>query len=85
MHLYAYPVIFFIFVCKRNGKSTLLKAFLGEIKPDVGWVARMGDYKYPTLQSAYVPQESHYKEKELAVACKKLTERCQMGLPTRAI
>ena len=49
------------------GKSTILKIFLGEVKPDAGRVARMGDYKYPTLQSAYVPQESHFKEKKSAL------------------
>ena len=52
---------------KGSGKSTVLKVFLGEIKPDAGRVARMGDYKYPTLQSAYVPQESHFKEKKSAL------------------
>ena len=46
---------------KGSGKSTVLKVFLGEITPNTGRVARMGDYKYPTLQSAYVPQESHFK------------------------
>ena len=46
---------------KGSGKSTILKIFLGEIKPDSGRVAHMGDYKYPTLQSAYVSQESHFK------------------------
>ena len=50
-----------------SGKSTILKIFLGEIKPDSGRVARMGDYKYPTLQSAYVPQESHFKAKKSAL------------------
>ncbi len=50
-----------------SGKSTVLKVFLREITPDTGRVARMGDYKYPTLQSAYVPQESHFKEKKSAL------------------
>jgi ABC-type multidrug transport system ATPase subunit len=39
------------------GKSTVLKIFMGLVKPDSGRVSRMGDYKYPTLQSAYVSQE----------------------------
>ena len=38
------------------GKSTFLKIFMGSVKPDSGRVRRMGDYKYPTLQSAYVSQ-----------------------------
>ena len=50
-----------------SGKSTVLKVFLGEIKPDTGRVARMGDYKYPTLQSAYVPQESPFNAKKSAL------------------
>ena len=40
-----------------SGKSTVLKIFMGTEKPDSGKVSRMGDYKYPTLQTAYVPQE----------------------------
>ena len=52
---------------KGSGKSTVLKVFLGEITPNTGRVARMGDYKYPTLQSAYVPQESHFKAKKSAL------------------
>lgn len=39
------------------GKSTLLKIFMGKENPDSGKVHRMGDYKYPQLLSAYVPQE----------------------------
>ncbi len=50
-----------------SGKTTVLKIFLGEEKPDVGRVARMGDYKYPTLQSAYVPQVKVFKEKKSAL------------------
>ena len=38
------------------GKTTILKIFMGTEKPDSGQVHRMGDYKYPTLQSAYVSQ-----------------------------
>ena len=38
------------------GKSTILKIFMGLEKPDSGQIHRMGDYKYPTLQSAYVAQ-----------------------------
>lgn len=52
---------------ERSGKSTVLKIFLGEEKPDAGRVARMGDYKYPTLQSSYVPQEKFFKEKKNAL------------------
>ncbi len=44
---------------KGSGKSTALKIFMGLEKPDEGNVARMGDYKYPTLHSAYVSQEGH--------------------------
>ncbi len=40
-----------------SGKSTVLKIFMGILKPDSGKVSRMGDYKYPTLKSAYVSQE----------------------------
>ena len=50
-----------------SGKRTVLKIFLGEEKPDAGRVARMGDYKYPTLQSSYVPQEKFFKEKKNAL------------------
>lgn len=49
------------------GKTTVLRIFLGEVKPDEGRVARMGDYKYPTLQSAYVPQIKEFKEKKSAL------------------
>lgn len=50
-----------------TGKSTVLMIFLGEVKPDSGRLSRMGDYKYPTLQSAYVPQQSQFREKKSAV------------------
>ena len=49
------------------GKSTVLKIFMGQIKPDAGRVSRMGDYKYPTLQSAYVSQEGQLNLKKNAV------------------
>lgn len=49
------------------GKTTVLRIFLGEVKPDEGRVARMGDYKYPTLQSAYVPQVKVFKDKKSAL------------------
>ncbi|MCR5415166.1 MAG: ATP-binding cassette domain-containing protein [Pseudobutyrivibrio sp.] len=42
---------------KGSGKTTALKIFMGTEKPDGGKVHRMGDYKYPTLQSAYVSQD----------------------------
>ena len=47
-----------------SGKTTILKIFMGDIKPDSGRVARMGDYKYPNLRSAYVPQENDYKPRK---------------------
>lgn len=37
------------------------------MKPDSGRLSRMGDYKYPTLQSAYVPQLSQFREKKSAL------------------
>ncbi|MCR5233964.1 MAG: ATP-binding cassette domain-containing protein [Lachnospiraceae bacterium] len=52
---------------KGCGKSTVLKIFMGLIKPDSGKVSRMGDYKYPTLQSAYVSQESVLNPKKNAL------------------
>ena len=69
---------------KESGKSTVLKVFLGEIKPDAGRVARMGDYKYPTLQSAYVPQESHFKEKKSALWHVKKAHRKVSGILVRS-
>ena len=47
-----------------SGKTTILKIFMGDIKPDSGRVACMGDYKYPNLRSAYVPQENDYKPRK---------------------
>lgn len=49
------------------GKTTLLKIFMGLIKPTGGAVHRMGDYKYPTLQSGYVSQEGQLNFKKNAV------------------
>jgi ABC-type multidrug transport system ATPase subunit len=49
------------------GKSTVLKIFMGTEKPDSGKVSRMGDYKYPTLMTAYVPQEEGLNLKKSAV------------------
>lgn len=49
------------------GKTTVLKIFMGLVKPDSGRVSRMGDYKYPTLQSAYVPQEGSLNPKKNAL------------------
>ena len=49
------------------GKTTALKIFMGLLKPDSGHVSRMGDYKYPTLQSAYVSQEGHLNIKKNAI------------------
>ncbi len=50
-----------------SGKTTALKIFMGLIKPDSGHVSRMGDYKYPTLQSAYVSQEGHLNPRKNAI------------------
>ncbi|MBO4375164.1 MAG: ATP-binding cassette domain-containing protein [Lachnospiraceae bacterium] len=50
-----------------SGKTTALKIFLGLVKPDSGKVSRMGDYKYPSLRSAYVPQEESLNAKKNAV------------------
>ena len=52
---------------KGSGKTTALKIFLGLEKPDEGKVCRMGDYKYPSLQSAYVPQASQLNLKKDAI------------------
>ncbi len=49
------------------GKTTALKIFMGHIQPDEGRVVKMGDYKYPTLQTAYVPQESELNRKKNAI------------------
>ena len=49
------------------GKTTLLKIFMGQVKPTGGAVHRMGDYKYPTLQSGYVSQEGQLNPKKNAV------------------
>lgn len=50
-----------------SGKSTALKIFMGLEKPDEGKVSRMGDYKYPTLHSAYVSQDGQLNLKKNAV------------------
>ncbi len=49
-----------------TGKSTVLMIFLGEVKPDSGRLSRMGDYKYPTLHSAYVSQDGQLNLKKSA-------------------
>jgi ABC-type branched-subunit amino acid transport system ATPase component len=49
------------------GKTTLLKIFMGTEQPDGGGVHRMGDYKYPTLRSAYVSQEGRLNRKKNAI------------------
>ena len=51
---------------KGCGKSTVLKVFMGDVKPDSGQVHRMGDYKYPTLHSAYVSQDGQLNLKKSA-------------------
>lgn len=50
-----------------SGKSDLLKIFMGTEKPDEGAVHLMGDYKYPTLHSAYVSQHGQLNEKKSAI------------------
>lgn len=50
-----------------TGKTTALKIFMGLEKPDEGKVSRMGDYKYPTLQSAYVSQDGQLNLKKNAI------------------
>ncbi len=50
-----------------SGKSTAIKIFMGLETPDSGEVARMGDYKYPTLKSAYVSQEGQLNMKKSAI------------------
>ena len=52
---------------KGSGKTTALKIFMGMEKPDEGKVCRMGDYKYPTLQSAYVSQDGQLNLKKDAI------------------
>ena len=49
------------------GKTTALKIFMGLEQPDSGHVARMGDYKYPTLHSAYVSQAGQLNLKKNAI------------------
>ena len=39
------------------GNSEVLKIFMEMDQPDSGHVKKMGDYKYPTLHSAYVPHD----------------------------
>lgn len=50
-----------------SGKTTILKIFMGMIAPDSGKVCKMGDYKYPTLQSAYVSQDGQLVMKKDAI------------------
>lgn len=50
-----------------SGKSTILKIFMGDEQPDSGKVSRMGDYKYPTLHTAYVSQDGLLNPKKNAV------------------
>ncbi|MCR5602838.1 MAG: ATP-binding cassette domain-containing protein [Lachnospiraceae bacterium] len=52
---------------KGSGKTTALKIFMGVEKPDSGKVSRMGDYKYPTLKTTYVPQEESLNLKKNAI------------------
>ncbi|MCR4807851.1 MAG: ATP-binding cassette domain-containing protein [Lachnospiraceae bacterium] len=49
------------------GKTTVLEIFMGTKKPDLGKVSRMGDYKYPSLQTAYVPQKDTLNPKKNAI------------------
>lgn len=50
-----------------SGKTTLLKIFMEQEKPDSGRLCKMGDYKYPTLQSAYVSQDGQLNLKKNAI------------------
>ena len=50
-----------------SGKTSALRIFMGLEKPDEGKVSRMGDYKYPTLQSAYVSQDGQLNLKKNAI------------------
>ena len=52
---------------EATGKTTALKIFMGLEQPDEGQVARMGDYKYPTLHSAYVSQSGQLNPKKDAI------------------
>ncbi len=52
---------------KGCGKTTALKIFMELEKPDEGAVVKLGDYKYPTLQSIYVSQEGRLNPKKNAV------------------
>ncbi|MCR5100174.1 MAG: ATP-binding cassette domain-containing protein [Butyrivibrio sp.] len=49
------------------GKSTILKVFMGTLKPTKGEVHRMGDYKYPTLHTGYLSQEGQLNPKKNAI------------------
>ena len=49
------------------GKTTILKIFIGEEAFDSGAIHKMGDYKYPTLRSAYVPQLTRLVFKKNAI------------------
>lgn len=49
------------------GKTTILNIFMGTEQPDSGRVSRMGDYKYPTLRSAYVSQAGNLNPKKNAI------------------
>ncbi len=50
-----------------SGKTTAIRLFVGLEKPDEGEIRRMGDYKYPTLQSSYVSQEGRLNPKKNAI------------------
>lgn len=52
---------------EHSGKTAILEIFMGLEKPDKGEVVRMGDYKYPTLKSAYVSQHGQLNMKKSAV------------------
>lgn len=57
------------------GKTTALKIFMGTEQPDSGQVARMGDYKYPTLHSAYISQNGNLILQKNAIANVKKAHR----------
>lgn len=52
---------------EHSGKTAVLEIFMGLENPDRGEVVRMGDYKYPTLKSAYVSQHGQLNMKKSAV------------------
>lgn len=67
----------------NSGKSAILQIFMGTESPDSGKVCRMGDYKYPTLHSAYVSQHGQLNLKKNAIWNVKKAHR--FGSKTKSI